>query len=188
MLKLEKLIGWGATRQCYEHPKTRGKCIKVFLAPEKALQSFSRELEVYKQIKPLLGRFICDYDLELAKTDKGPGLVSELISDDNGEISQPLVSYVVRGEINPEISAEIRSFAKLLLEKQIFFYDFNLMNFVVQKKGQHFQLRYIDMKSFRSYKSWSYLKLENFSAYIARHIMKRRLKRLFSTLKLPFDF
>ena len=88
--------------------------------------------------------------------------------------------------MNEQIIAEINAFTALLLKNNLFFYDFNLMNFVVQNKKGHFRLRYIDMKSFENYKSWSFLGLEKISPAIARHIMIRRLKRMYKLLNLPF--
>ena len=60
----------------------------------------------------------------------------------------------------------------------LFFYDFNLRNFVVQIKRGESRLYYIDLKSFDSYKPWTFLHLEKISNTIARRIMAHRLKRL----------
>ncbi len=186
MLRLTTLIGKGATRECYIHPERQEKCVKVFQKPELAETSFKKELEVYQKVRPILGNFICAYDLKLVETDKGTGLISERILDDDKKDSKPLVTYFVSGRMNNEIIKEIRLFTKLLIANDLFFYDFNLMNFVIQKKDGHFRLRYIDMKSFNNYKSWSFLGLEHFSKTIARFIMRRRLKRMYRLLNLSF--
>lgn len=183
---LTDLIGKGATRECYAHPEEKEKCIKVYQNPKLAEPAFKRELEIYHRVSPILGNFVCAYDPQLVDTNKGKGLVSELVLDDNGKTSRPLVTYLVSSWMNEQIIAEINAFTALLLKNNLFFYDFNLMNFVVQNKKGHFRLRYIDMKSFENYKSWSFLGLEKISPAIARHIMIRRLKRMYKLLNLPF--
>lgn len=188
MLKLTTLIGKGATRECYAHPHKKEKCVKIFPKSELARASFCKELEVYRTVRPFLGNYICTYDSELVNTDKGIGLVSELILDDDGKTSRPLISYLINNLINDEIIEQINNFTALLLKHNLFFYDFNLMNFVIQNKDGHHHLRYIDMKSFRRYKSWSFLGLERISPVVARRIMIRRLKQMYKKLKLPFPF
>ena len=137
MLELTELIGKGATRECYAHPFDKEKCVKVFQNPQKARNAFLEELNVYNKVHPILGNFICHYGSELVETNKGLGLISELIKDDDGKISKPLVSYVISGQMVPQIAQEINKFSQLLQENDLFFYDFNLMNFVVQKKRQN---------------------------------------------------
>lgn len=184
MLELTELIGKGATRECYAHPFDKEKCVKVFQNPQKARNAFLEELDVYNKVHPILGNFICHYGSELVETNKGLGLISELIKDDDGKISKPLVSYVISGQMVPQIAQEINKFSQLLQENDLFFYDFNLMNFVVQKKGKTYRLCYIDMKSYNNYKSWSFLGLEQISKPIARYIVHRRLKRMYELLHL----
>lgn len=185
MLKLNNIISQGGTRACYQHPKDAEKCVKVFLKNCKAEKIFNKELAVYTKVKPCLKNFLCNYDENLVETDKGLGLVTELIVDDNGEPSIPLVTYLVSGKMNSQIITEINKFVNCIMDNNIFFYDFNLMNFVVQVKNGQYNLKYIDLKSYHRNHSWTYLKVERIFPPLAKKIMRRRLKRLYELLKLP---
>ncbi|MBO4520977.1 MAG: hypothetical protein J5787_07200 [Alphaproteobacteria bacterium] len=177
MLILEKRIGLGAVRECYEHPTDKAKCVKVLL-PHAGLSVFERELKNYTAVKDVLKDFVIPCEKELVETNKGPGMICDLITDDNGEISQMIFNYKKDAEVKEKLDA----FAALLLTHKLFFYDFNMYNFVVQIKNGKKNLKYIDLKSFRRNKSWCFLKLENVFDFLARTIMTRRLKRLYRDL------
>ena len=179
MLILEKRIGLGAVRECYEHPTDKTKCVKVLL-PHADLSVFEKEFENYSSVKNILGDYVVPCGDDFVETNKGSGMVFELLVDDDGEISQMIFKH----KMDKEIKESLDSFVALLLTHNLFFYDFNVNNFVVQIKGGKKTLKYIDLKSFRHYKSWCFLKLENIFDFVARIIMVRRLKRLYKDLGL----
>ena len=120
MLILEKRIGLGAVRECYEHPTDKAKCVKVLL-PHAGLSVFERELKNYTAVKDVLKDFVIPCEKELVETNKGPGMICDLITDDNGEISQMIFNYKKDAEVKEKLDA----FAALLLTHKLFFYDFN---------------------------------------------------------------
>ncbi len=187
MLQLTDLISWGATRECYHHPTDDSHCIKV-MQKGKSAETLQQELNIYRKLKQKLGNFICHYTPELVSTNKGLGLECELIIDDNQQPSQPLLNYVQQQKLSAEIQTQLQTFFQILLDNNIFFYDFNLMNFVVQERSQHQRLIYIDLKSYRHYKPWTYLGLERFFRPLARHIMRRRIRSLYHKMNLSSPF
>lgn len=185
MLILEKRIGAGATRECYLHPLDAGKCVKIPINRKKS-KMLERELRYYPILKEIIGDFIVAYDDTLAETNKGRGLVCALLRDDNGEVSKPITAYIKNNTIDTELQNEMNFFAYHLIAHELFFYDFNLNNFVIQRIGGKSKLKYIDLKSFENNKSWCFLKLENLVAPLARIMMIRRLKRAYKQLNILF--
>ena len=184
MLILEKCIGKGATRECYRHPADASKCVKV-LIKNTDTSILKRELKYYSLIKSTMNELVVEYDRELVKTNKGLGLVCELLKDDDGKLSKPITFYIKNGKIDKELASEFYYFTYQLIEHELYFYDFNLNNFVVQVKDGKKQLKYIDLKSYENNKSWTFLKLEKIFTPLAERIM-RRLKRLYKMLGIEW--
>ena len=187
MLYLTDLISRGGTRECYYHPLDGSLCVKVML-PQKDVSQLKKELEIYQVLAPRLGKFVCRYSTHLVETNKGLGLESELITDVDGCPSQPIIVYASQHQLGDEVLAQLQEFFSILISNNIFFYDFNLMNFVVSQTSSGPRLVYIDMKSYRRYKPWTYLGLERFVTPLARHIMKRRIKSMYQKLGLASPF
>lgn len=181
MLILSKFIGKGATRICFEHPLCSDKCVKVMARSKNERQLF-RELQVYSLVKGYLSEYLPRYEPRIVKTNLGKGLVCDMLRDDDGNCSQTLGSYLAAGAVDEELIAQMWHFSYCLAEHDLFFYDFNLQNFVVQIKDGHKLLRYTDLKSYNNYKSWTFLKLEKVLIPLARQLMLHRIKRLFRTL------
>lgn len=183
MLELSKFIGKGAKRMCFEHPDDSNKCVKVVVrsCDEHLLY---RELNTYLFVKPILGEYIVVYETELMDTNLGKGLVCQLLRDDGGEYSKSLLYYVREKKVDSEILNQIQYFAGCLVEHEVFFYDFNLQNFIVQIKDGRKCVYYTDLKSFEKYKAWTFLRLETVFTPLSRYCMKRRLLRLFDKLGL----
>lgn len=185
MFVVTKFVGKGATRICFEHPDNPDKCIKVAVR-FKDSYLLEDELKTYSYIKMDLGEYVIDYDLQLVDTNLGKGLVCDLLRDDDGTYSKTLSYYVSKEKLSEEVVSQLWHFAYCLIERDIFFYDFNLQNFVVQIKDGQQKLFYTDLKSFERCKAWTFLKLERVITPLARFIMVRRLKRLFDKLGIPF--
>ena len=179
MLVLKKCIGKGAFRECYEHPVDKNKCIKIFIKNEDT-SVFQREYKNYSALKDQLKDYIIPCEKELVETDKGLGMVCDLVRDDDGSASKMIWKY----QMDDEIKQELDKFVSILLSRNLFFYDFNGNNFIIQIKDGKKKLKFIDLKSYRRNKSWTFLKLENVFDFLARIIMKRRLKRLYRDFHL----
>ena len=183
MLRLEKFIGKGATRICFEHPEDSNKCIRVAVR-YKDEYLLERELKAYQNIKIYVENYLVKYEDNLINTRLGKGIVSELLRDDNQQYSKTLDCYIHNAKYKDKIIAQVQDFARKLLANNIFFYDFNLENFIVQIKNDEPMLKYTDLKSYKKYKPWTYLKLERVIKPLARHLMKRRMKKLFKYLDI----
>lgn len=183
MLTLSKFIGRGAKRICFEHPENPNKCVKIAIYPRDN-DLLLRELNTYLFVKPILKECIVTYETQLVDTNLGKGIVCELLRDDNGEYSKSLFYYAQERKFSFEILSQIRYFACCLVEYDIFFYDFNLQNFIVQIKNGKKRVYYTDLKSFERYKAWTFLRLERVFTPFARYSMQRRLERLFYQLEM----
>lgn len=178
MLKLERIINKGARRLCLVHPDDPDKCVKVAMW-YRHIPQLKRDLDAYKAVKPILKDFLPMYEEEFVETNLGPGLVCEIIRDDNGEPSRMLTECLPKGLCSKRTLAQLAIFAKLVVEHGIPFYDMNPNNFLVQIKNGKQRLLYIDLKYYNDYKPWVYLHLEKVIPLLSRMIVKRRLKRLF---------
>lgn len=183
ILRLTALIGSGATRDCYEMPGDPNLCIKV-MRPGKSTALLERELAVYERLRPLLGDRLVPVYGPLRRTDRGLGMVQELLRNDDGSTCRPLWDY--RGEaLLPEIKAALADFYRACMSQRIYFFDVNPLNFLVQYQGGQLRLRYSDLKSYRRYRSWIYLHAELIIPALAARIMRRRFLRLLKHVGIP---
>ena len=96
MLYLTEYIGGSAVRECYVHPLDRNLCVKV-VKHKADLSELTREISVAKLLAPYLKDYIVRYDDGLVETDKGLGLVCELVrNEDDGELALSLAQYQER--------------------------------------------------------------------------------------------
>lgn len=181
MLQLERIINMGARRLCLYHPSNPNKCVKIAMH-YKNIWQLKNELYGYKKAKHLLKDFLPEYEEELVETNLGPGLVCELIRNDDGSVSRWLVDDMRAHTISPEIMAQLHQYAKIVIDNNIPLYDPNPCNFLVQKKNGKERLVFSDMKSYNDYKPWVYLHLEKVIPALNRSILKRRMAKLFSKL------
>lgn len=183
MLELSKFINKGETRICFEHPFIRNKCVKV-ASKHKDEKFLQKEIDNYFMVKNELSGHIVSYETNLVQTNFGQGLICDLLRDDNGQISKTLSEYLCYKTLDEDLSCQLSHFVYCLLEHNIYFYDFNLKNFIVQiKNGKKF-LYYTDLKSLNNYKSWTFLKFERIIPPLAKYLMIRRIKRLFRYLEM----
>lgn len=179
MLELKKFISKGATRICFEHPNDENLCVKVIVRfkDDKILY---KELKAYNYIKDELKDYIVWYDEKVVDTNLGKAVICKLLRDENKEYSKPLSYY--KNEIDDEIKTQLWHFAYKLIEHDIFFYDFNLNNFVIQINNGKKKLYYTDIKSFERYKPLTFLRLERVIPQLARYLMIKRLKKIFKNI------
>lgn len=182
MLQLTRIINKGGRRLCMEHPDDPDKCVKVIMFP-RDLYLLKRDLQAYKAVKPVLKDFLPHYEEELVETQLGPGLICEIVKDDDGSVSRRLADCINQKIVNKRTLAQIALFARLVVENGIPFYDMNPNNFLVQIKNGKQRLLYVDLKYYGVYKPWTYLHLEKYIPALSKLIVKRRLKRLFDWLE-----
>ena len=193
MLYLTEYIGGSAVRECYVHPLDRNLCVKV-VKHKADLPELTREISVAKLLAPYLKDYIVRYDDGLVETDKGLGLVCELVrNEDDGELALSLAQYQERfGAENAEnIEPELRKVLESLIRDNLFFYDFNRSNFVVKRMASGGKkVVFIDLKGFHKNHYMGFLKMERYIAPLARNIMFRRMRTLYRELNLsefPLD-
>lgn len=187
LLYLRELVGRGGIRECYRHPLCADKCVKV-AQKEEWIPELQREARIAKLIRPHLNEFIVGYDQELVKTNKGPGLVCELIRDGDGSPAPTLGVFIQRGNSILSVERQFNSFIMKLISCDIFFYDLNLGNFVISGTDSKLKkLFFIDLKSLHKNGYMGFLKMERYIAPLARIIMFRRIRRLYRSLGLTFS-
>ncbi len=190
MLYLTEYIGGSAVRECYVHPLDRNLCVKVVKRKADLLE-LTREISVAKLLAPYLKDYIVRYDDGLVETDKGLGLVCELVrNEDDGELALSLAQYQERFGAE-DIEPELRKALESLICDNLFFYDFNRSNFVVKRMASGAKkVVFIDLKGFHKNHYMGFLKMERFIAPLARNIMFRRMRTLYRELNLsefPLD-
>ena len=190
MLYLTEYIGGSAVRECYVHPLDRNLCVKV-VKHKADLPELTREISVAKLLAPYLKDYIVRYDGGLVETDKGPGLVCELVrNEDDGELALSLAQYQERFGAD-DVEPELRKVLESLIRDNLFFYDFNRSNFVVKRMASGGKkVVFIDLKGFHKNHYMGFLKMERYIAPLARNIMFRRMRTLYRELNLsefPLD-
>ena len=159
MLYLTEYIGGSAVRECYVHPLDRNLCVKV-VKHKADLPELTREISVAKPLAPYLKDYIVRYDGGLVETDKGPGLVCELVrNEDDGELALSLAQYQERFGAD-DVEPELRNVLESLIRDNLFFYDFNRSNFVVKRMASGGKkVVFIDLKGFHKNGYMGFLKL-----------------------------
>ena len=181
MLHLKHFLGMGATRLCFYHPENAGKCVKVAMRYRNR-PALQQELEAVRLCASCIGSYLPEYHPELVETNLGPGVVCEIVKDDDGSPSRPLTHYVRQHTLDEGTVTQLSDFAEKLLSQHIPIYDFNPDNFLIQVRDGRQILRFTDLKTYNRYKPYTYLRLERHIPAISRHIVKRRLSRLFNWL------
>ena len=182
MLHLEHFIGKGATRLCFYHPEDADKCVKVAMR-YRNMPALQQELEAVRRCVPYIGNYLPEYHADLIETELGPGLVCDIIKDDNGAPSRTLTQYVVDHTLNEDALSQLTEFSRILTSNHIPIYDFNPDNFLIQIRNGRQILRFTDLKTYNRFKPFTYLRLERCIPAISRRIVRRRLSRLFTWIR-----
>ena len=195
MKELIHILAVGRTRTVYQHPDEAGWLIKVenrhtseekfslFLRGfvHRAFPFFSenaRELRVYRKLVFSLKDYIPEYKEQLVVTDKGLGLACRQVLDDNGVLSKTLGDYLKETKVSVDtLAPQLEHFFQTLLLKKLYFFDFNVNNFLIQIQDGKPVLRFIDLKGYR--KDRSIFPMSYLSSNLAEHKMKRRIDRLY---------
>ena len=156
MLKLSDLqpFARGGNRLCYVHPEDPGLCVKVrrpdftlrdrrrqkgFPKNLRPLSSFDDNLEeerVMRELERHYGEVVFKHVSRcygLVETDMGKGLVSELIRDGSGRISQTLKKYLWDCGLTSAVDQAIDNLIAFWAEARVPSRDLLLHNIVVQQ-------------------------------------------------------
>lgn len=163
------LIETGKKRLCYIHPINNKACLKVEIGSENLNQ---RDLDAFRKIHHILESYIPKY-YGIKQTSKGPALECELITDDTGQPSKSLYHYINNG-MPEKVYHDLKKFFEIILHHNIYLYDLNPKNFLVQDNEGIQKLRFIDLKNLN--KSNSIIPLEKYR-FFAQRKLKRRIKR-----------
>ena len=212
-MQLKIKLGHGHTRDCWLHPADNNLCVKTAIAGKfkdrahrpadvfyfirhlrfrlsikDVINDMRREAEIYKIINKFLpGRAAKIYE-NLIETDRGLGLVCELVKDYDGNISPSLDEYFQSGRDTQKLLTGLNWIAKRIIMRDLFFLDLNRGNFAVKTLSNNkIIIIIIDLKSLNRAGTHSFLHLERIIAPLARIIMYRRLKRLYRNLNLKFS-
>jgi hypothetical protein len=154
----------GGRRYCFVHPDDPGKCVKT-LSPNGDPVKRKREAVWYKKLRPLSmfddnARELKSFDrLErcgervwehfprcygIQPTNRGDGIVTDLIRDADGPVSQTVRQYVKAKGRTSELSAALGRFFSALQELHVITRDILDHNLVVQVAEQSLTIYMID--------------------------------------------
>ena len=189
MLILKDMISHGRVRACYFHPTHNKLCVKVALKKrhEKLLK---KEIDNNALFRKAIGPYVPRY-YKLIQTNKGLGLTTDLIYDDNNHLSPRLKDWTEQQKpLTKEIMRQFDDFFARLLKYHLWFYDFNHENFLIRTWNGHHHIYFVDTKSLNRNNSWSTLKLEYICPFLARRRMLRRIRRFYTShgQKIPIQF
>jgi len=129
-----KPIGMGKERMCFVHPEDPRLAIKISI--DVSSKQSDRELRFYRKLEKRGGvdsKHIPGFH-GTCETNRGKGIVVDLVRDHDGQISRPLNWYLAQGfpieEFEPYLEELKQSFLKNLI---VFNHDMTVGNILVQK-------------------------------------------------------
>ena len=158
------LFAEGGRRFCFVHPEDPSKCIKT-LSPNGDPRKRKKEAVWYKKLRPLsmfddnLRELKSFRDLErhgeavwdhfprcygIQQTDRGPGIVTDLIRDAEGQISRTVRQYVKAEGKTPELLEALSEFLEFLKEHRVVTRDILDHNLVVAQRSDKLTIYLID--------------------------------------------
>jgi hypothetical protein len=175
------LLGQGTVRSCYLHPDDPMRVVKTALGGDHAGEKANRnELKSYAMMLAAggdLSRLSACHGL--VATSRGMGLVCDCIRNADGSIAKTLWDLVVH-EDDADIAGLqliILDFCDYLIGNDLFLFDLNLKNIVVQIEGDGSPSPWaIDLKG--PYDNKEFLKISTFVKYLGRRKMKRRKRQV----------
>ena len=194
-------IGRGWKRDCYLHPKDAGRCIKVannnatdarklrermtswFRAESAADAHNRREWQAYGAFGAVLAPFVPRYHGFIA-TSRGPGLVVDLVRDQDGRPSMQLRDWLDQGsaERGAALLDRFRVLFDLLAAHDLWLMDLNFKNFLVQVAADGTERPWlIDLKRLADNKE--IFQVSGWSATLKRRKLARRIDRFHAKFK-----
>ena len=134
-LKDSDLISAGQTRQVYQHPEFENLCVKVLISEEsKRVQR--RECRYYRSLQRRNADFSMVAQMRgVVDTNRGQGVVFDLIKDFDGNVSKTLRHYLLKNEepLTQLVIETIEAIKKNFYDNGIVFYDLNTSNILLQR-------------------------------------------------------
>ena len=155
MIKLsdEGLLSRGANRACYQHPDFSGRCVKVDLGSQQGTRDGTNAIEFafHTSLSRRLGEVFFHHAPQCygtAETNRGQGLVFEMIRDVDGMVSRRLPDFLAEAPGRAaEALAGIDTFQAFVREHDIRLFDVNVHNLLVRRaRDQPPRLVVIDWK------------------------------------------
>jgi len=169
-----KPLGMGKERMCFVHPEDPRLAIKIPVS--KSDKQSKREIRFYRKLEKRGGideKHIPGFH-GLCETNRGRGIVVDLVRNHDGEISRPLNWYLAQGfpieEFEPYLEELKQSFLKNLI---IINHDMTIGDIVVRKTAAaRFHMVAIGGLGEESAFDWP-----NAIAFLARRKIRRRWQR-----------
>lgn len=174
-------ISNGTTRDCYEHPTNRDLVVKTALAGEQEGESANiMEMQAYQNLMRLHPELSCiSHCHDFINTNRGKGLLCECIRNSDGSIAKSIYDIIIYQE-SPDIQyieMVISNFCDHLRAQDIFIFDINLKNIVLQLQEDGTYTPYIiDFKSQVDTKE--FFPITKYSKYFSRKKLARRTNQL----------
>lgn len=174
-------ISHGRTRVCYEHPEDQALVVKTAFAGDREGElSNERELQAYQNLVRLHKDVSCVSECHtIVETNRGKGLLCQCIRNSDGSIAKSIwdiILYQKDCDIDA-IEAVISNFCVHLRSQDIFIFDINLKNIVLQQKDRgDYNPHIIDCKS--QVENKEFIPLSKYSRYFARKKLARRTQQL----------
>ena len=174
-----KPIGMGKKRMCFVHPEDPRLAIKLPTGEVKTRPE--REIRFYRRLEKSGGvdeKHIPRFH-GLCETNRGRGIVVDLVRNHDGEISRPLNWYLAQGfpieEFEPYLEELKQSFLKNLI---VFNHDMTIGNILVQKTAvARFHMVAIDGLGDEVAFDW-----QNAMPFLVRRKIRRRWERFMASV------
>ena len=181
------LIGRGTLRACYLHPDRDDLIIKVPLpdrgtgdeANRKELRSYQELTQNHRELDHI------SHCHGFVETDRGSGLICDCIRDFDGTVAKTIWDLVVHREhCDIDYLLEVAGgFCDYLIANDIFLFDINLKNIVLQQnQDQSLKPYAIDLKG--PYDNKEFLQLSSRIRFLGRRKLKRRADQLLERMVL----
>lgn len=136
VLVLRELVGTGNDRSCWRHPGNPAWCVKVAKPEQERPQN---EIDAH-YARHLARRNIRGPHMPevhgWVQTDRGPGLVFDLIQEPDGTPSPPLLKAVLSGRVSTDQARELIDEAfGWLVEQRVLLVDYGIDNLLIQTRS-----------------------------------------------------
>lgn len=173
-------INQGTVRACYQLPGDDNRIIKVPIGDKKDRDLANiRELNGYKILMrehtDLTNISHC-YGIE--QTNIGEGLVCDCIYDKDGSVSMNLLEVIISAS-PPDYSylkRVLEEFCNYLLRKNVFVFDLNVKNIVMQHNSGTYKPFLVDLKG--RYEMKEFIPFSKYIPFFRRKKLERRCRQL----------
>ncbi|MEM7206538.1 MAG: YrbL family protein [Pseudomonadota bacterium] len=170
-------IGRGRERVCYLHPQDSRKVIK--LCHGDVRKQTNREIDFYhrlqkRRISDL--KFVPNY-FGTVETNLGSGIVTELISDYNGKISQSVLDVLKDGTAFDSFTDALADLKFHLLENRVIFNNDMYLGNILVRRTDHINFHLVIIDGLGDVVK---IQLLNYIASLTRRKIERRWKRFYA--------